>query len=98
MRRAGGYASIVSPTKTRVDFDGLRCEEIGAGQFEADTFTCTHCNRVVHVQARSQGDDYFCRNCMAPICPRCADYPCMPFLRKVEAQEERDRIRRSYGV
>ncbi len=97
MRRAGGYAVIVSPDPQRVNFDGLRCEEIGAGIYEVDTFRCIHCMRTVHVPAKSQGDDYFCRNCMAPICPPCADYPCIPFMKKIEAMEERDRVLRSYG-
>jgi hypothetical protein len=83
---------------SRVNFDGLRCEEVGAGTFEADSFTCKHCNRVVQVAARSQGDEYFCRNCMAPICPRCADYPCIPFLKKIEEQEERTRRLQAYGA
>lgn len=97
MRRPGGYAVIVSPDAQRVNFDGLRCEEIGAGTFEADTFSCCHCNRIVHVPPKSQGDEYFCRNCMARICSPCADHPCTPFMKKIEAMEERDRIRRMYG-
>lgn len=98
MRKPGGYATISSPAATRVNFDGLRFEEVGAGLFEVDTFTCVHCNSAVHVQARSQGDEYFCRNCMARICPRCADHPCTPFLKKIEEQEERDRRLRSLGA
>lgn len=97
MRRPGGYALITSPVAGRVNFDGLRCEEIGIGASETDTFTCAHCNRVIHVKARSQGDDYFCRNCMASICPPCADHPCIPFMKKVEAQEERTRRLQSLG-
>lgn len=96
MRRPGGYAVIVSPDVQRVNFDGFRYEEIGAGRYEADTFSCAHCNRVIHVPARSQGDEYFCRNCMARICSPCADHPCIPFMKKIEQAEERDRIRRMY--
>lgn len=97
MRNPGGYALITSPVPTQVHFDGLRCEAIGAGTTEIDCFSCRHCNRVIHVQTRSQGDEYFCRGCMGRICPPCADHPCIPFMRKVEAQEERDRRLRAYG-
>lgn len=98
MRNPGGYAQINTPEPTRVNFDRLWCEDVSAGVIEADTFTCVHCNSVKHVKARSQGDEYFCRNCMARICPKCADYPCIPFLKKLERQEARDRALRSYGV
>ena len=98
MRRPGGYAVITSPVATRVNFDGVRFQEIGPGVFETDTFTCCHCNKMQHVPARSQGDDYFCRNCMAPICGPCADHPCIPFMKKVEAREEQDRKMRCIGV
>jgi hypothetical protein len=97
MRRPGGYAQIVSSQRSKVFFDRLRCEEIGEGTFEVDTFTCVHCNSVVHVPAR-QDDEYFCRNCMARICPPCADHPCLPWLKKLEIAERRDRALRSYEV
>lgn len=98
MRKPGGYAVIVSPDAQRVNFDHLRCEEIGAGLYETDTFTCAHCPRVVHVPSkRTREDEYFCRNCMARICPPCADHPCIPFMKKIEAEEEKDRILRMYG-
>lgn len=98
MRKPGGYAIVTTPEPARLNLDGFRCEEIAAGVYEADTFTCVHCNRVVHVAARSRGDEYFCRNCMARICPPCADHPCMPFLKKLEQMEAREAARRSYGV
>lgn len=99
MRNAGGYAVITSPTPSQVNFDRLRCESIGEGAFEADTFTCVHCNRVVHVRPRASPDEFgsMCRNCMKMICPRCADGPCTPFLKRLEMIEARDRARRSYG-
>ena len=98
MRNPGGAAFITSPVPTKVNFDHLRREDIGVGTYETDTFTCIHCNRVIHVAVRSQGDEYFCRNCMARICPSCADHPCIPFMKKIEAQEERDRRLRCIGV
>jgi hypothetical protein len=99
MRKAGGYAQIVSPVPTKVYLDGMRCEEMGEGIFEADTFTCCHCNRVMHVRVGERtNEEYFCRNCMARICPPCADHPCIPLMKRIEVQEERDRRLRSYGI
>lgn len=102
MRNPGGYATILSPVRSKVSLNGgMLCEEIGEGTFEIDTFSCCHCNSVVHVKARERADEYFCRNCMARICSPCADHPCMPLLKKfelIERQEAKQRALRSYGV
>lgn len=100
MRLPQGYAVIVSPEPAKVNFDGLRCEEISAGTFEADTFSCVHCNRVVHVKARANIDEFgsMCRNCMKMVCPACANGPCIPFEKRLQIMEDRDRTLRSYGV
>lgn len=37
-----------------------------------------------------------CRNCMAMVCPACADGPCVPFMKKLEMAEKRDIALRSY--
>ena len=95
MRNAGGYALITSPDSHRVNFDGFRCEDVQA-QHEADTFTCWHCNRVVHVRPRAPLDEFgsMCRNCMKMVCPTCANGGCTPFLKKLEESEKRDQTRR----
>ena len=100
MRNPHGYAVILSPDRTVVKFDKFRCEEIHAGTFEVDTFTCVHCNRVMHVKPLANMDEFgsMCRNCMKMVCPTCADGPCVPFMKKLEMSEERDRIRRSYEI
>lgn len=84
MLREGGYACIAEPTGTR----------------EASTFTCYHCNKVVHVKAKSNPDDFgsMCRLCMKMVCPTCANLGCTPFEKKIEALEKRDRALRSYGL
>lgn len=98
MRKAGGYAQIISPERSMATFDRLRCQEINAGLTEIDTFNCIHCGMGVHTKAGDRSaDEYFCRNCMASICPYCADFPCTPLMKKIEQEEERDRVRRSYG-
>lgn len=100
MRRPGGYAIITSPITMQVDFDHLRCETVGEGTHEVDTFTCVHCGRVVHVKPGAIPDELgsMCRNCMQMVCPTCAPGPCIPWLKKLEAAERRDRMLRSYGV
>ena len=99
MRNAGGYAFIVGADRSVVNFDGFRCEEVRLEFFEVDTFTCCHCNRVIHVKPFAPMDDFgsMCRNCMKMTCPTCADGPCVPFEKKLEAAEKRDRALRSYG-
>lgn len=81
MRNAGGYAVIFDPE---------------AGVREADTFTCFHCNSVVHVKARAMPDEFgsMCRMCMKMVCAKCADGSCTPFEKRLEAIEALDRKRR----
>jgi hypothetical protein len=99
MRNAGGYAVITTPEPTTVHFDRLRCEAIGEGIFEVDTYTCEHCNRIVHVRPGAIPEELgsMCRNCMKMVCPSCAPFGCMPWLKKLEIAERRDRALRSYG-
>lgn len=100
MRNPGGYVTIVSPETSVANFDKFRCETISAGTFEADTFTCVHCNRVMHVKPKAPMDEFgsMCRNCMKMVCPTCANGPCIPFEKKLEAMERRDIALRSYGI
>jgi len=99
MRNAGGYAQIISPDRARVNFDRFRCEEISEGVTEVDTFTCWHCNRVIHVKPRVSMDEFgsMCRNCMKMVCPACANGPCIPFQKRLEEMERRAEALRSYG-
>lgn len=100
MRNPGGYAVIESPDPQRVNFDRLRCEEIPRGRYEVDTFTCNHCNRVIHVKSKASPDEFgsMCRGCMKMVCPKCADGPCTPFMKKLEMAFERNRRLKEYGV
>lgn len=100
MRNPGGYAVIVDPEGGQVRFDRFRCEQVGAGTHEADTFTCCHCSIVIHVKPMAKIGEFgaMCRNCMKMMCPACANGPCVPFLKKLEEAEKRDRVLRSYGL
>lgn len=85
MRRAGGYACISEPTGSQV---------------EMDTFTCGHCNTVVHVKPKASPDDLggMCRLCMKMVCPKCVDQGiCDPFEAKLQRVEARYHALRSYG-
>lgn len=84
MRNPQGYAVIVDPDE---------------GTREADTFTCAHCQNVVHVKAKASPEELGgqCKLCMGLICSNCVGKGCDPFEKKLERMEERDRVLRSYG-
>lgn len=68
---------------------------------EHDTFRCEHCGRIVIVKPKCNPDDLggMCRICMKMICPSCVDLgSCVPFEKKLEEQERRDRRLRCIGV
>jgi len=100
MRKPSGYATISTPEPTAVNFDRLRCETIKEGFHEMDVYDCKHCNRIVHVKPGAIPEELgsMCRNCMAMVCPKCAEGPCIPWLKKLEIAERRDRALRSYGI
>ena len=83
MRRAGGYAIWTSP-------DGPAKE--------ADTLTCSHCQRLVFVQPK-QDLGGFCRVCMKHICGPCADLGrCLTWEKQMEIAEARYRLRKAAGL
>ncbi len=94
--RPQGYARLLEQDKTTV-------------VLEADTYTCQHCQRIVHVQPREDPSSLgSCPNCrdkktLGLICPRCADKMargggCVPFELVLEEIEARGRVLRSYGL
>jgi hypothetical protein len=85
MLKPGGYAVIFGP--------------LGV-QKECDTFSCCHCNSVVHIKPKCNPSDLGgqCRLCDKPVCPKCVGKGCAPFEMKLEKWEARDRALRSYGL
>lgn len=77
-----GYAVLTSP-------DGIK---------QCDTFTCGHCNYVVHIpKDRMPGGT--CGVCWKLICDPCVDKgKCDPFEKKLERIESRDRFMRQVGL
>ena len=99
MRNPHGYATIVGDlareTPTLVE-QGYRHTEA-----EIDTFTCEHCNRVVHVPPRADPTVMggYCRQCMGLICPKCVGKrTCRPWEKEMERRESRDRLREAVGL
>lgn len=91
MRNAQGYATLFDPSQ-------------GSGVKECDTFTCGHCQHIVHTRPLQDAADApdaggLCKVCMRLICGPCADLgKCTPWEVQLQKFEARDRARRSYGV
>lgn len=69
------------------------------GRIEEDTVKCNHCQAIGFIQsdksalwpqfAQAPQEQFTCRQCYEPICPRCANLPCRHFekwLEKVESK------------
>lgn len=85
MRNPQGYSILVDPDAATV---------------EADTFTCSHCNRIVTVKPLAPPSDMggWCSVCAQLICDRCVGKGCLPWEKNMERQEARGRALRSYGL
>lgn len=86
-RRAQGYATISDPRLPRV--------------LEMDTFSCAHCNCVVHLHnsngTRKPPDKIggYCGNCSGATCNATAcNGKCTPFEKVIDASEARGSSRR----
>ena len=81
--RSLGYATLVSPE----------------GKKEWDSFTCIHCNRIVHVKPKMRPQDMggFCYGCGECVCAKCVGKPCTHIMKRIEAMEASYHARRSYG-
>ena len=87
MRGPGGYIIITDPDAPQ----GVLAE--------ADTFTCNHCCRVLHVVPRMDPADMggLCKQCMQLICPKCvAKGICAPWEQQMAKAEASAAARRSY--
>jgi hypothetical protein len=103
MRRPGGYAVITAAGPTPVVLDrGLsRADMRNEGIMEIDSFTCHHCNRIVHVLPRCDPANLggHCKRCDKLICPSCyGKGDCTPWEKAMEKAEASYHARRSYGI
>lgn len=78
VRGLSGYATLTDPA-----FKGGHAKE-------ADTFTCAHCNKIVHITYMHPVDDLGgrCTICDGMICSKCvATGKCEPFEEKLKRME-----------
>jgi len=67
------------------------------GKQVADTLQCVHCNGHFQIVPGSGTDRGFCLRCFGPTCGAKACDPCIPFEKKLEKIEGKERLRRTYG-
>lgn len=68
-----------------------------AALHEYDTQSCVHCQALIEIRGTEyQGAP--CHACGGLRCARAACAVCVPFLRRVEAQERRARFARAAGL
>ncbi len=73
----------------------------GGVGMEADTFTCHHCQFVVHMKpfATLSNSNGLCRQCWKPICTACVRLgTCTPWEAQLEQIEARDRLLRQVSA
>ena len=75
----------------------------GFGRFEADTYTCTHCQAVVVMNPERKRERYKCRGCSHHICDPCAvlrtaGEPCKTYAQKLNELFELESSLRPFGL
>lgn len=96
MRNPQGYAQVVGGGVVSRDPGLQSLDQWG----EADTFTCGHCQRIVHVPVKADPSNIggHCKQCDTLICPHCVDKgTCDPWEKQMERMEARQQALRSYG-
>ncbi len=76
MGRAAGYIRIVSPDRPLE---------------ERDTLQCVHCGGHWSLEPGSGKQRGWCLKCNGPHCGRQNCWECLPFMKKLEEQERRQR-------
>lgn len=99
--RAQGYAVETSP-------EGMKeCDTYTCGHCQRIVFVPSgHSASTIQTRAPTRMEDKggttgggLCKMCMTLICPRCVDNGfCLPFMKKLEAEEGLDRTLRSYEL
>jgi DNA-directed RNA polymerase subunit RPC12/RpoP len=81
-----------------LEIDHRDSPELPAGvpswHFESDTYTCTHCSRVVVLNIDRKRERYKCRGCNHHICDDCAakrvaGEPCKTLAQKFDEAMEK---------
>ena len=63
---------LIQTQPTGLGYLDLDNRNAGQGRFEADTYTCTHCQRIVVMNPERKRERYKCRGCTHHICDPCA--------------------------
>lgn len=91
MLRPQGYGILIDPA--------LPCP------IEQDTFTCSHCNRIVIVKPLRPPEEMggFCHGCSGLMCENCTRArelggPCVTWQQILDKIEARNRALQSYGM
>lgn len=95
MRKPHGYATIIGDVSSNA-VKLITDLNIRHTESEIDTYTCGHCNGIVHVPPQQDAADIggLCKQCMDLICPRCVNkMTCTPWEKKMEKAEARQRLR-----
>lgn len=91
-----GFATVVDPDRPLFERDTTTCGHCQQVIFVKPGTACTTYLVFDRAAARwTEEAGAFCRICMRPICLGCCDVGrCMPWERKLEASEAKDRLRR----
>ena len=96
MRKPQGQATLIGPKhvgEVPVGPKALIDED------ECDTFTCGHCQFIMHVPVKCNPEDLggLCKCCMQLICPKCVNKgTCTPWEQMIENMERKQDALRSY--
>jgi hypothetical protein len=92
VRNPQGYATLTDSASPYRTTEAMQ---------ECDTFTCGHCNCIVHVPVKADPAVVggMCKQCMTLICPRCVNkLTCTPWEHAMQIMEAKDAALRSYGL
>ena len=93
LRNPGGHAQIFGPgLEGPMPDDGIAALQ---RQGECDTYTCNHCQHLVHVGPHT--DVCMCKQCMRYICLRCdaklnAGGGCTPWEEQLERSARKEEL------
>ena len=92
MRNPQGYATLTDSASPLRDTKAMQ---------ECDTFTCGHCNHIIHVPPKADPSVVggLCKQCMTLVCSSCVNKMiCTPWELQMQIMEARYAARRSYGL
>lgn len=95
MRKPQGLATMIGPTMVGDRPVGPIALRGNAEETECDTYTCSHCQRIVHVPVKADPSEIggLCKQCMGLICPVCVDKrTCTPWERTMAENEAREAL------